>query len=65
MRILEALVKRTLDNVVSERHMHVALRLFKVAILDSANAGAIRSAEGTLGPEVRRKVQQIEATLKQ
>lgn len=64
VRISEALAKMTLDSVVNEQHVTEAIRLFKVATLDSANAGAIQSAEGTLRPEVRREVQQIEAALK-
>lgn len=64
VRISEALAKMTLENVVTERHVTEAIRLFKVATLDSANAGAIQSAEGGLRPEVRQEVQQIEAALK-
>lgn len=64
VRIAEALAKMTLDNMVNEHHVTEAIRLFKVATLDSANAGAIQSAEGALRPEVRREVQQIEAGLK-
>lgn len=64
VRVSEALAKMTLDNVVTERHVTEAIRLFKVATLDSANAGAIQSAEGALGPEVRQEVQQIESALK-
>ncbi len=61
VRISEALAKMTLDSVVHERHVTEAIRLFKVATLDSANAGAIQSAEGALRPDVRAEVQRVEA----
>lgn len=64
VRISEALAKMTLSSVVTERHVTEAIRLFKVATLDSANAGAIQSAEGALRPEVRQEVQRVEAALK-
>lgn len=64
VRISEALAKMTLDSVVHEHHVTEAIRLFKVATLDSANAGAIQSAEGALRPDVREEVQRVEAALK-
>lgn len=64
VRISEALAKMTLDNVVTERHVTEAIRLFKVATLDSANAGAIQSAEGALREDVRQEVQRVEMALK-
>lgn len=64
VRISEALSKMTLDSVVTERHVTEAIRLFKVATLDSANAGAIQSPEGALRPDVRLEVQRVEAALK-
>lgn len=64
VRISESLAKMTLDNVVTEEHVTEAIRLFKVATLDSANTGAIQSGEGALRADVRREVQQIEAALK-
>ena len=64
VRISEALAKMTLDSVVTERHVTEAIRLFKVATLDSANAGAIQSPEGALRPEMRQEVQQVESALK-
>lgn len=64
VRISEALSKMTLDSVVTERHVTEAIRLFKVATLDSANTGAIQSPEGNLRPNVRLEVQRVEAALK-
>lgn len=64
VRISEALAKITLDNAVTENHVTEAIRLFKVATLDSANAGAIQSAEGSLKPEVRQEVQRVEESLR-
>lgn len=64
VRISEALAKMTLDSQVTERHVTEAIRLFKVATLDSANAGAIQSPEGALKPEVRLEVQRVEESLK-
>lgn len=64
VRISEALAKMTLDSVVTERHVTEAIRLFKVATLDSANAGGIQSPEGALRPELRQEVQRVEAALK-
>lgn len=64
VRISEALAKMTLDSTVTERHVTEAIRLFKVSTLDSANAGAIQSAEGALRPDVRLDVQRVEAALK-
>ncbi|OSX70513.1 hypothetical protein BU14_0736s0006 [Porphyra umbilicalis] len=54
----------TLTPVASERHVAEAVRLFKVATLDSASRGAIQSAEGGLRPEVRLEVQRVEEALK-
>lgn len=64
VRISESLAKMTLDSVVNESHVTEAIRLFKVATLDSANAGAIQSAEGALRPDVRAEVQRVESALK-
>lgn len=64
VRISEALAKMTLDSAVTESHVTEAIRLFKVATLDSANTGAIQSAEGSLKPEVRQEVQRVEESLK-
>lgn len=64
VRISESLAKMTLDSVVRESHVTEAIRLFKVATLDSANAGAIQSAEGALRPDVRAEVQRVESALK-
>lgn len=64
VRIAEALAKMSLDSNVNEDHVTEAIRLFKVATLDSANAGAIQSPEGTLRPEVRQEVQRVEESLK-
>lgn len=64
VRISESLAKMTLDSIVTERHVTEAIRLFKVATLDSANAGSIQSAEGALRPDVRQEVQRVEAALK-
>ncbi|GAB0498231.1 hypothetical protein MMPV_009572 [Pyropia vietnamensis] len=64
VRIAEALAKMTLSPVASERHVAEAIRLFKVATLDSASAGAIQSAEGALRPEVRLEVQRVEEALR-
>lgn len=64
VRISEALAKMTLESVVHERHVTEAIRLFKVATLDSANAGAIQSAEGSMRADVRAEVQRVEAALK-
>lgn len=64
VRISEALAKMSLTSVVTERHVTEAIRLFKVATLDSANAGAIQSAEGALRPDMRQEVQRVEASIK-
>ncbi|KAK1862575.1 hypothetical protein I4F81_005143 [Pyropia yezoensis] len=64
VRIAEALAKMTLSPVASERHVAEAIRLFKVATLDSASAGAIQGAEGALRPEVRLEVQRVEEALR-
>lgn len=64
VRLSESLAKMSLESVVTERHVTEAIRLFKVATLDSANAGAIQSPEGALRPEVRQEVQRVEAALK-
>lgn len=64
VRISEALAKMTLDAVVNERHVTEAIRIFKVATLDSANAGAIQSPEGALQEDTRKEVQRLEAAIK-
>lgn len=64
VRISESLAKMTLDSAVTEKHVTEAIRLFKVATLDSANAGVIDSPEGGLNQEMRQEVQRVEASLK-
>lgn len=60
IRISEALAKMTLSREVSAAHALEAIRLFKVATLDSAMNGDIQSAEGSLRPDVREEVQRVE-----
>jgi DNA replication licensing factor MCM5 len=64
VRIAEALAKMTLSSVVTETHVTEALRIFKVATLDSARTGAVSAPEGVLRPEVRAEVQRVEDALK-
>lgn len=64
VRISESLAKMTLDSVVTEAHVTEAIRLFKVATLDSATTGVIQSPEGALSFEMRQEVQRVEAALK-
>jgi DNA replication licensing factor MCM5 len=64
VRISEALAKMTLCELVTETHVTEALRIFKVATLDSARTGAVSAPEGALRPEVRMEVQRVEEALK-
>lgn len=64
VRISEALAKMTLQSVVTERHVTEAIRLFKVATLDSANGGSIQLNEGAMRSELRQEVQRVESALK-
>ncbi len=64
IRISEALAKMTLSMEVTEEHALEAIRLFKVATLDSAMSGGIQSPEGSLRPEVREEVQRVEEAVK-
>jgi DNA replication licensing factor MCM5 len=64
VRLSEAFAKMTLSSVVTEAHVTEALRIFKVATLDSARSGAVSAPEGTLRDEVRAEVQRVEEALK-
>ncbi|PXF43143.1 DNA replication licensing factor MCM5 [Gracilariopsis chorda] len=64
VRISESLAKMTLQSVVTERHVTEAIRLFKVATLDSANGGSVQLNEGAMRSELRQEVQRVESALK-
>lgn len=64
VRISEAIAKMSLSSTVLERHVIEALRLFKVATLDSTHSGAVSMSEGALRPELRAEVQRIEEAIK-
>lgn len=64
VRLSEAFAKMSLAAVVTEAHVTEALRIFKVATLDSARSGAISAPEGALRDEVRAEVQRVEDALK-
>ncbi|KAI0566760.1 DNA helicase [Gracilaria domingensis] len=64
VRISEALAKMTLQSVVTERHVTEAIRLFKVATLDSANGGSVMFQEGAMKAEFRQEVMRVETALK-
>lgn len=64
VRISEAIAKMTLSSVVTENHVVEALRIFKVATLDSARSGGFAAPEGALRDEVRGEVQRVEEALK-
>lgn len=64
VRLSEAIAKMSLSAVVTEVHVTEALRIFKVATLDSARQGAVSAPEGALRDEVRLEVQRVEDALK-
>ncbi|CAN8077107.1 unnamed protein product [Agarophyton chilense] len=64
VRISEALAKMTMQTVVTERHVTEAIRLFKVATLDSANGGGVMFQEGSMRGEFRQEVFRVESALK-
>lgn len=64
VRLSEALAKMTLSSQATEAHVTEALRIFKVATLDSANSGAVSAPQSILRPEVQKQVQHVEDALK-
>lgn len=62
VRISEALARISLQDVVSDAHVHEAVRLFKVSTLDAAKSGIVQDLVMTA--EQRNELTAVEAQIK-